>query len=429
MKRYPQTTVLDLLRLLGNVASTALRRGDQRAKIAAWLRDLTQRYQSPNLTVNLLVRKILFVSGSELSNHVLHDPPNSREYVAGTLKQKAMSFLAPHALTISADAQWQALRPYNERVLCTGAQHIHQQAFLDQVHRAFAAPITDLADIHRGMGMLMLNIVFGENNAPSHFVDDIQVLFGEVNVRTALLGSRQTKRRAQFYDDLRAIWQQRRAADTPTLLGMAHAHQPMVDADRGDEEVLLQQIPHWMFTFTGSGSDLLGRTLAMITSRPEILARVQAEITAAGSLAEAATIDRLDYLTACLLETGRLYPPVTQTAHRAPQGDAFQGVTIPSGTELLHYFPLTNRDTTVDLRANHFRPQRWLDPADSVHQHASNLFLSGARACPGRDLILFVCKAALAILIQNHGVRASSRQLASDPVPFSFPQEAMHFTS
>src|SRR4051812_7874433 len=34
------------------------------------------------------------------------------------------------------------------------------------------------------------------------------------------------------------------------------------------EQQLLEQIPHWMFTFTGSGTDLLVRTVALVTSHP-----------------------------------------------------------------------------------------------------------------------------------------------------------------
>jgi hypothetical protein len=50
-----------------------------------------------------------------------------------------------------------------------------------------------------------------------------------------------------------------------------------------------------------------------------------------------------------------------------------------------------------------------------------NLFLSGARACPGRDLILFVVKAAIAVLLSNGKMQAQRSTLSDDPLPFSFP--------
>jgi cytochrome P450 len=420
-KRYPQTGIFDLFGLLGRVIGALIRRRNLGETFVAWLRHLTKRYQSPNLILNLLVRKILLVSGQDLSIHVLAGPPSSRHYVEGTLKKKAMTFLAPHALTISHDEQWQTLRSYNEQVLGAGAPHVHRQAFLAHVRRAFARPVVNIDEIRQRMGQVMLAVVFGEGNAPDHLIDDIQTLFAEVSPRTAFLGSKKTEQRDAFQRLVQDLWRTGAGADQPSLLALAHAVEPQVEAPYRREEILVQQIPHWMFTFTNSGSDLLGRSLAMITARPESLQRVRQEIAAAGPLDQAETIDKLSYLAACILETGRLYPPVTQTVHRAASQDEFNGVDIPADTELLQLFPLTNRDTSLDALANHFHPERWLDPDDAVHRNYPNLFLSGARACPGQDLILFIDKAALAILIQNQTFQPKSTLLSSDPLPFSFP--------
>jgi hypothetical protein len=67
-----------------------------------------------------------------------------------------MSFLAPQALTISHDDKWERLRAFNENVLCAGQPHNHQQAFLEQVYRAFSTPVSSIADIRK---------THGQNNA------------------------------------------------------------------------------------------------------------------------------------------------------------------------------------------------------------------------------------------------------------------------
>ena len=163
----------------------------------------------------------------------------------------------------------------------------------------------------------------------------------------------------------------------------------------------------------------------MVRSRPEVGEKVRQEIAAAGPLDEANAISQLKYLEACLLETCRLFPPVTRTFHVAPQGDMFRGISIPAGMEILHYFPISHRDTSVDPRANDFEPDKWLDPGSNRRSVYPNLFLSGARACPGESLILFVCKAAIAILLGQHQVRLSSSALATNPLPFSFPDRTI----
>jgi cytochrome P450 len=127
------------------------------------------------------------------------------------------------------------------------------------------------------------------------------------------------------------------------------------------------------------------------------------------------------------LEAGRLFPPVPQTTHRATRADTFAAVTIPSGAELLHVFAFSNRDLRRDPAAEQFRPERWLDPAGTARRLYPNLFLSGARACPGRDLILFIIKAAAAHQLHGDGLSATRSHLSSDPLPLSFPKECLRF--
>ena len=165
----------------------------------------------------------------------------------------------------------------------------------------------------------------------------------------------------------------------------------------------------------------------MLGSRPEVAEQVRQEITAAGPLDQAISISRLNFVEACLLETCRLFPPVTRTSHVAPQGDTFNGVSIPAGLEILHYFPIGLRDTSVDPRANHFEPDKWLDPGNDRRSVYPNLFLSGARACPGESLILFVCKAAITFLYGVKNEMLSIRALTTDPLPFPFPKETPRF--
>jgi cytochrome P450 len=199
-----------------------------------------------------------------------------------------------------------------------------------------------------------------------------------------------------------------------------------IGSDAFQNDALLEQIPHWMFTFTNSGSDLLARSLAMIIARPETLARVREEIDAAGVPEDPRTIHRLDYLQACIFETGRLFPPVMQTAHRAEQRDVFAGYEIPAGTEILQFFPFNNRTTSRD-GAGDFRPERWMSADAAERMRSSTLFLSGARACPGRDLILFVLKGAISIILHSECVRPTQNVLSRDPLPVMFPSQALRF--
>jgi cytochrome P450 len=421
---YPKTRRRDFLALLARLLAARLRRADAGVAAVAWLREQTDRY-GPNVVIDLIVRRLLFVSDPALSDFVLAAAPSDDTFVAGTAKRKAMSFLAPHALTIAEDGEWRALRSYNEAVLHTGAAHPQLARILDQVKKAFAEPVRDIADVRRRMGEVMLATVFGEGNAPAHLIDDIQTLFAEVGLKTALIGSRKNALRDKFKAEIRGLW--KRAA--PQLSFVAHGRSAAegVESPHDREEVLVDQIPHWMFTFTNSGSDLLARSLAMITARDESLSSTRREIEAVRALTDPADVHGLRYLEACILETGRLYPPVLLTSHRAVRTVEFAGFKIPSGMEMIQYFPFGNRDLARDPSAEDFRPERWLDDGGAAFRLYPNLFLSGARACPGRNLILFVIKAAIAISLRENAGSAKRNALSSNPLPFGFPDDCLTF--
>src|SRR5690606_21169249 len=145
-----------------------------------------------------------------------------------------------------------------------------------------------------------------------------------------LLGWRYRGRRRRFFS---ALGEQRRKAPPTSLLGLASSREGLAS----DEA--LEQVPHWMFPFAGSASDLLLRTLAMVGSRPEVARRIEEESATAGPAHSPTAVDRLAYLESCILEEGRLFPPVVLTSHTPPRGDIFDGHAIPAGTEVVHYFP------------------------------------------------------------------------------------------
>jgi cytochrome P450 len=423
---YPETTTLDLCRLGMRMAGEAVRHPrafDPGLVLHQWLRQMTVRHQSPNVHLKLPAAPMLLVTDRQDSRRVLATQPRHDGYAAGTLKRKGMSYLAPRALTIAEDESWTRLRPFNERVLCAGRPHDLQKLFLAHVRRAFAEPVASVEDIRVRMGRAMLAIVFGEGVAPEGLAGEIRAVFGLVQnpVKRKLAGRRGKRRVAALYDTLRRAWQDSAegGAGESSLLGMARKAQ-------GDQdlELLLQQVPHWMFTFTGSGSDLLIRGLSLVGSRPDVQRRVRDELPPVEKLDEPASIDALRYLEACLLEGARLYPPVRFTMHRAGLADAFNGTPVVPGTELLQVFSLTQRDRASDPTADDFRPERWLGSGSQAEAMYPNLFLSGARRCPGRDLIMFVCKAAAAHLVHG-GLVVGTAKLAADPVPFSFPARSL----
>lgn len=412
----------DLARLAKRLSAGFLRRDrefDRAAVGCRWAREVMERNDSADLRISLLGRHLKLIGHWGSSEQVLSSVPGPGGYSAGKSKTSAMSFLAPRALTIAEGAAWQRLRRFNERVLGTGDAHPFAQDFLQRVREAFAKPVSDIDDIRSAMGRAMVGIVLGEKtDTDTDPADDVRALFDVVQkpVRRRLFGFLYRGRRSRLYDLLRRRWAE--SSDGEQSL-VARARVTNTEVDR---ETMLQQVPHWMFTFTGSGTDLLARTLMLVTSRPDVHRRVLEEIRGAGFAASAETIGRLPYLNACLLETGRLFPPVTRTFHR--NGNAAGG----GHEEIVHYFPLLQRDDRLGSTVHSFLPERWLAPELDAPAQASNLFLRGPRACPGMDLILFVCRAAAARQLGELKLAGWSERLSRDPLPVSFPVSDPRFT-
>jgi cytochrome P450 len=419
--------VLDLLSLGATLGVERLKgkKSDPAAAGRRWADRVMSRHGGGD--IDLPVVPIELVGNREHSNELLGCAPDTGIVQVGHTKTEAMSFLAPGALTIADGDAWRRLRPFNEEVLAAGRPHPYAQTFLVHVRAAFAAPVHNEADVRAAMGRAMVKIVLGDVSPRLDPARDITTLFGAVQspVRRKAFGFLYRARRRRLYSLIAHKWEylaeSAEGAREQTLLGLA-AH---VVAD-ADVATLFQQVPHWMFTFTGSGTDLLTRALCLISSRDDARRRVLDEIRSVchpGPPPTASSIGRLRYLEACILEAGRLFPPVTKTFHERRATDA------PRGREYAHYFPLLQRDDSLGPTVHDFRPERWLEATLDAPAAASNLFLRGPRACPGMDLILFVCKAAIARQIAELGVSARQERLTRDPLPISFPKVSGRFTA
>lgn len=421
----PSTGVVDLMRLCAALAVEGARHPldfSPSAAFRAWARGTSARLASENIIVNFGVKKLLLVGSRELSRHILSQLPSRDGFSTGSLKRSAMGFLAARALTISDDDDWRRRRAFNEAVLEPGRPHELAQDFVRATLRAFASPVASVAELRAAMSRTMLAVIFA-GSAPPRLADDIQKLFQVVQnpVKRVLTAPWAYLRRASFYDGLRALWKAQDAAGNPSLLRMARQAAAQLDSTE-----LVEQIPHWMFTFTGSAADLLTRALALISSAPAVRTRVLAELQAAGPLDDGGNFAALPFLEACLLEAAHLYPPVTRTFHCAWAGATMGNVRIPPGMEIMHLFPLfTTGDVGEDINSRCFNPDRWMRSEPPVSSF--DPFLGGARRCPGKSLILLVCKVALASLLVQHRLVVDAPGMSARSLPSVFPRRGLHF--
>ena len=381
-----------------------------------WARAIAARHGSEDFVVRIGPKRLVFVGSPALSTAVLDAEPCEAGISVGDAKRSGMSFLAPQALTIAHDEQWCRLRAFNEDVLEPGRPHDDEAAFLIAIRGAFDGRIADEHDIRAAMGRTMIAVVLGANTPPASLAKDVEVLFDYVQspLKRALLAPLGARRLERFRGELRKAYDSSLA---PSLVARAsQSARPVSAAER------LDQVPHWMFTFIRSGTDLLVRTLALVCAHPEARQRARAELAANGPADDVARVHRLTFLNACVREAAYLYPSVTRSFHRARDGAVEAGIAIPAGVDIAHSFPPIGLG---EARPKRFDPARWLaaggGPADF------DPFMTGPRRCPGRELITFVCTAALAEMLERHDLVLAGAPLVPNALPTEFPRRGIQF--
>ncbi|RDA89681.1 hypothetical protein CP533_3355 [Ophiocordyceps camponoti-saundersi (nom. inval.)] len=102
----------------------------------------------------------------------------------------------------------------------------------------------------------------------------------------------------------------------------------------------------------------------------------------------------LHYLSACIEETLRLYPPVADLPPRVSPGAIVGGRYVPAGTRIFVSLQATFRNPSHFRDASFFRPERWLPKShplyDAVFDDDNRLafrpFSYGSRDCLGQSL-------------------------------------------
>ncbi|KAG8099273.1 hypothetical protein GUJ93_ZPchr0013g36596 [Zizania palustris] len=165
------------------------------------------------------------------------------------------------------------------------------------------------------------------------------------------------------------------------------------------------------FFFAGhdTTSHLLTWTMFLLSTRPEWQEKLRAEVTAECGDGEVVptgdTLNKLKLVNMFLLETLRLYGPVSLIQRRAGTNlELGGGVTVPEGTILTIPIATIHRDKEVwGDDADDFKPERFENGVSRAAKHPNALlsFSSGPRACIGQNFAMIEAKAVIAMILQR----------------------------
>ncbi|TKW36071.1 hypothetical protein SEVIR_2G416100v4 [Setaria viridis] len=124
------------------------------------------------------------------------------------------------------------------------------------------------------------------------------------------------------------------------------------------------------------------------------------------------TLNKLKLVNMFLLETLRLYAPVSIIQRKASSDLDIGGIRVPEGAILTISIATIHRDKEVwGEDADEFRPERFENGVTRAAKHPNALlsFSSGPRSCIGQNFAMIEAKAVVAMILQRFSLELSPK--------------------
>ena len=213
-----------------------------------------------------------------------------------------------------------------------------------------------------------------------------------------------------------------RLAETPELTKHpTNLLEAMLSTPDGETAFTEEEIYANMLTILLAGEETTANAMAwmmhFMIEYPETQARMRMEaaqvVGNVGMLSRLQDIERLNYIEAVAHETMRLRPAAPLIFLEPIEDVTIGGVTIPKQTALMMLTLHGGLQETHFADADHFRPERWLEPTQfSRCAHNTKAFVpfgAGPRFCPGRQLAMMEIKVVMAMLCTTFEVSKTER--------------------
>ncbi|KAI0412444.1 cytochrome P450 [Xylaria grammica] len=160
-------------------------------------------------------------------------------------------------------------------------------------------------------------------------------------------------------------------------------------------EVALEEMAATASNLIFAGAETIATTSAAVLyfllKKPRVLAKANLEVRERYTSyvdINSSSAQQLPYLQAVIAEALRLYPPGAQGLPRLSPGATIDGLWVPKSTEVYTCTTAASRNPDYWHRPDEFIPERWIDPESTDVKAASQPFLLGYRACPGKNFAM-----------------------------------------
>lgn len=322
------------------------------------------------IKLNIMGKKIYLLTDINDIAQLLELSPNP--FGPGVIKKNFFSTFIPTNVGIAVNPDWKYKREYNDRVLQTDKPHTMIPFFYDQIKTKMSMIMPHNFETFSEMArQLTSKIIFGTYNYDpivyKVFEQADSFLSAIFNINTV-----DKKDLAKYHSYLE---NQLLNPQPNTLLEFGHGFHHKFPVN-----VLIDQIPHWIFPITGVFAVHLPRLLALLANHQPELDVVILEIE------NGTYLETHNYIRKCILELFRLNNAVNSTFRGLTDDFIFEDsdTVFEKGTQFVFF----NNPLLRDLfdYPNEFIPSRW--QPEMENKITALMFNQGNQRCPGKELTI-----------------------------------------
>jgi hypothetical protein len=334
--------------------------------------------------LNIVGHTIYLVTDINDIAQLLELSPNP--FGPGILKENFFRRFIPTNVGIATDPSWQYKRAYNDAVLETDKQHSLYTVFNESIYeRMISLQPHNFETFSEMAKELTSKFIFGTYTynpiVYKVFKQADSFLSSAFNLNTV-----EPRDLGEYRDYLQS---ELLHPHPNTLLAFGDGHHVGLTTD-----ILVDQIPHWIFPIAGVFSVHLPRLLALLASHPAELEKVIHEIH------EGRFTDKHCYVRKCILELFRLNNAVNSTFRGLTSDFTFHNsdTVFVKGTQFVFF----NNPILRDLfeHPNQFIPSRWHPEMESSMR--ALMFNQGNQRCPGKELTILLLTLGLVNYLSLH---------------------------
>ncbi|KAF8679176.1 hypothetical protein HU200_045942 [Digitaria exilis] len=188
-----------------------------------------------------------------------------------------------------------------------------------------------------------------------------------------------------------------------------HGETPLLSMDE-----IIDECKTFFFAGHDTTSHLLTWASFLLSTHPEWQDRLREEVRreCGDEVPTGDMLNKLKLVNMFLLETLRLYGPVSVIQRKASSDLDLGGVQVPEGAILTIPIATIHRDKEVwGEDAGEFRPERFENGVTRAAKHPNALlsFSSGPRSCIGQNFAMIEAKAVVAMILQRFTLELSPK--------------------